>query len=188
MKHSKEKILPYLVPVLTGSVIAIVGAVLLFKPGTSLVGICYILGVAVLIKGLLKIIEGKRFGDTGALLSGAVTLVLSALLFLHPRFLLSIFPVITGLVILGYGIISFLLRSAESTVRKITAVLTAIAGLVVIIVPLKFAKAVTAVTGLALILLGILVIAVTFADKKEIQPPTVSEDGYTEVEFKDVDK
>lgn len=178
------------IPVITGAIIAVVGLILLIKPATSLVTVCYILGIAAAIKGIIKIIESKKSDNTTAMISGIATLVLAFVLFLHPKFLLSIFPVVIGLGVLGYGIFSLLSRKAKSLFSKIIPITAVIIGISLIIVPFKFAKAITAVTGLALLIIGILLILSEFVfnkytDKNNI--PKISDDGYKEVDFRDVE-
>ena len=59
MKLDKIQLSANITRVITGAIIAVVGLILLIKPGTSLVTVCYILGVAAAIKGVVKIIESK---------------------------------------------------------------------------------------------------------------------------------
>lgn len=190
MKLDKMQLSTNITRIITGAVIAIVGIILLIKPGTSLVTVCYILGVAAAIKGIVKIIDSKKSDDTGAMISGVATLVLSFVLFLHPQFLLSIFPVIIGVGILGYGIISLLWNKAKGFIPKIFSAVAVIVGIAVIVVPFKFAETITAVTGLALVIIGIIVIAAEFILKKYIDTtdiPVLPDDGYKEVDFRDVE-
>ena len=190
MKLEKIQLSANITRIITGAVIAIVGLILLLKPGTSLVTVCYILGVASAIKGVVKIIESKKSNNTGAMASGVATLVLAFVLFLHPEFLLSIFPVIIGIGILGYGIISLLSHKAKGIVPKIIPAVAVIVGIAVIVVPFKFAETITAVTGLALVIIGILLAISDFIFKKYIDTtdiPKIPDDGYKEVEFRDVE-
>ena len=190
MKLEKIQLSANITRIITGAVIAIVGLILLLKPGTSLVTVCYILGVASAIKGVVKIIESKKSNNTGAMVSGVATLVLAFVLFLHPQFLLSIFPVIIGIGILGYGIISLLSHKAKGIVPKIIPAVSVIVGIAVIVVPFKFAETITAVTGLALVIIGILLAISDFIFKKYIDTtdiPKIPDDGYKEVEFRDVE-
>ena len=60
MKLEKIQLSANITRIITGAVTAIVGLILLLKPGTSLVTVCYILGVAAAIKGIVKIIESKK--------------------------------------------------------------------------------------------------------------------------------
>ena len=191
MKLDKIQLSANITRIITGAVIAIVGLILLLKPGTSLVTVCYILGVASAIKGVVKIIESKKSNNTGAMVSGVATLVLAFVLFLHPEFLLSIFPVIIGIGILGYGIISLLSHKAKGIVPKIIPAVSVIVGIAVIVVPFKFAETITAVTGLALVIIGILLAISDFIFKKYIDTtdiPKIPDDGYKEVEFRDVEE
>lgn len=190
MKISKTQISDYAIRIITGLLISTVGIIMLIKPETSLVTACYILGVAAAVKGVFKIIEGKRIDSTGTVVLGIATLVLSCLLFSHPQFLLSVFPVVTGLVTAGYGIFSLLIRKNSTVGRKITDIILIAVGLTIVIIPFKFAKIVTAVTGLALIIIGILSVISDFLAKKTFEKAerySLPDDGYTEVEFKDVD-
>ena len=191
MKLEKIQLSANITRIITGAVIAIVGLILLLKPGTSLVTVCYILGVASAIKGVVKIIESKKSNNTGAMVSGVATLVLAFVLFLHPQFLLSIFPVIIGIGILGYGIISLLSHKAKGIIPKIIPVVTVIIGISVIVVPFKFAQTITAVTGLALVIIGIIIAISEFIFKKYLKTtdiPELPDDGYKEVEFRDVEE
>lgn len=190
MKLDKIQLSANITRIITGAVIAIVGLILLLKPGTSLVTVCYILGVAAAIKGVVKIIESKKSDNTGAMVSGVATLVLAFVLFLHPQFLLSIFPVIIGIGFLGYGIISLLSHKAKGIVPKIIPAVAVIVGIAVIVVPFKFAETITAVTGLALVIIGILLAISDFIFKKYIDTTDIlkiPDDGYKEVEFRDVE-
>ncbi len=190
MKLDKIQLSANITRIITGAVIAIVGLILLLKPGTSLVTVCYILGVAAAIKGVVKIIESKKSDNTGAMVSGVATLVLAFVLFLHPEFLLSIFPVIIGIGILGYGIISLLSHKEKGIIPKIIPAVAVIVGIAVIVVPFKFAETITAVTGLALVIIGILLAISDFIFKKYIDTtdiPKIPDDGYKEVEFRDVE-
>ena len=191
MKLDKIQLSANITRIITGAVIAIVGLILLLKPGTSLVTVCYILGVAAAIKGVVKIIDSKKSDNTGAMVSGVATLVLAFVLFLHPEFLLSIFPVIIGIGILGYGIISLLSHKAKGIIPKIIPAVSVIVGIAVIVVPFKFAETITAVTGLALVVIGILLAVSDFIFKKYIDTadiPKIPDDGYKEVEFRDVEE
>ena len=124
------------------------------------------------------------------MVSGVATLVLAFVLFLHPQFLLSIFPVIIGIGILTYGIISLLSHKAKGIIPKIIPAVAVIVGIAVIVVPFKFAETITAVTGLALVIIGILLAISDFIFKKYIDTTDIlkiPDDGYKEVEFRDVE-
>lgn len=184
MKINKLKLSSNFVRIITGAVILITGLILLIKPETSLVTVCYIFGVIAAIKGIVKIAECKRNDNNKAMFPGIVLLVIAFLLLLHPKFLISLFPVMIGLSVLGYGIYSLL--SNKTLLSKILGVITILAGVGVIVVPLKFASAITAVIGFALVLTGILLIIAEFLIKRKINSPYLT-DTYTEVDFTDVD-
>ncbi len=85
-----------------------------------------------------------------------------------------------------YGISSLIGRG--SLISKIFSVISIIIGVAIIGAPFKLAEAVTAITGAALIITGILAITKYSSIKnirKALQP---KDDGYKEVEFTDVDE
>lgn len=186
MKINKLKFPFSIAKTITGAVIILVGLTLLINPGTSLVNVCYIFGITALLKGIIKIIQSKKTDNTKNIFSGIGTLIIAFLFLLHPKFLLSVFPVFIGLCILGYGIFSLL--SNITILSRIISVVAIIAGISIIVVPFKFASAVTAVVGLGLVLTGIILIVTEFLNKKHLNAPVLTDsDGYTEVDFTDVD-
>ncbi len=131
-----------------------------------------------------KQVEEEKLTD---LISAVFTLIGALILILHPERLLSIIPVIIGLVILIYGI-SSLVGKSFSLISKTIAVFTIIVGAGIIGAPFKFAEAVTSITGVALIVVGVLAIS-KYKSIKDIRKALTSEsDGYKEVEFTDVDE
>lgn len=167
----------------------LLGLILVILPGSSLTTVCTILGIGVALKGGLKLfkylkakqIEAENNND---LVSATVTLIGAFILISHPRRLLSIIPMLIGIGILVYGITSFF--KARSLFSKITAVITAIIGLGIIGAPFAFAEAVTSILGVALIIVGIIMIIKT-KDTITLKIEGKDDDGYTEVEFKDVE-
>lgn len=142
----------------TNLIIALSGLILLIFPETSLVTVCIILGVTMLIKGISKIMSG-------ATVSGVFSVVLAIILFLHPKILLSFFPFIIGLIILGYAIFS--LKSKKKLIAKISSILMIIGGIAIIIAPFKFATAVTSIAGTVLLVLGLVLIISQITSKQQ---------------------
>ena len=177
-------------PFIIGVTLIIIGAIILLFPGTSLKTVCSVLGVVVAIRGAMKLfkyikeknVETEKLSD---LISGVLILLGALLLILHPEKLLSVIPVLIGIGVLIYGISSFFGKSS-SLFSKISAVITIIIGAGIIGSPFKLAEAVTIVIGIAMIILGILSI-IKNAQIKKVQNLLNPSDGYTEVEFTDVD-
>ncbi len=198
MKKLLNKIPFPVLPVLFGTVIALLGLVLMIAPNTSLNTVCFAGGIVVLFKAsgkLIDYIKGLK-SDTPRstdLVSFVVTVCVGIVLMVHPKPLLSIFPVIVGICTLIYGIVSFFTKGRGSLLGKITSVITIILAIVVINSPMILAEAATTVSGIALFVIGVFMVASKFyAQKKlkewDIEINTAPDDGYKEVEFRDVDE
>ncbi len=184
IKNSKYQIL-------FGIAFIIFGAVILFSPGTTLKTVCFVLGIAVGIKGITSLVIYTKARNKGeekitTLLSGILTLAGAFILMWHPQKLLSIIPIIIGIGVLAYGI-STLLSKKGGLISRIISIITIIVGAGIVGSPFKLAEAVTSVIGFALIVIGILIIATEISLNKYIKLPE-SNDGYQEVEFTDVDE
>ncbi len=176
---------------LFGAASVIFGLVILLLPGATLKTACFILGIGVAIKGVASLtayIKAKNNGEERifTLISGVLTLAGAFILMWHPQRLLSIIPVIIGFGVLVYGI-SSVLSKKSGIVSKIISVITIIIGVAIITSPFKLAEAVTSIMGLALIVIGILIIATEISFTQKIRFPE-DENGYKEIEFTDVDE
>ncbi len=196
MKDLLKKIPFPLLPVLFGCAVALLGLVLMIAPETSLNTVCFAGGIVVLLKAAGKLpdcVKGLKNGTprTTDLVSFVATVCVGIVLMVHPKPLLSVFPVIVGICTLIYGIVSFFTKGRGSLWGKIVAVITIILAIVVINSPMVLAEAATSISGIALFVIGVfMVISKFYAQKKlkewdiEINP----DDGYKEVEFTDVDE
>lgn len=198
MKKLLNKIPFPVLPVLFGAIIAILGLVLMIAPETSLNTVCFAGGIVVIVKALSKLfdyIKGLK-SDTPRstdLVSFVVTVCVGIVLMVHPKPLISIFPVIVGICTLIYGIVSFFTKGRGSLLGKITSVITIILAIVVINSPMVLAEAATSISGIALFVIGVFMVASKFyAQKKlkewDIEINTDPDDGYKEVEFRDVEE
>lgn len=178
-------------PFVLGIALIVIGTIILLLPGASLKTVCFILGLAVAVKGaskLFKYIKEKNTENENLydLISGVLILLGALVLILHPQKLLSVIPVLIGIGVLIYGISSFFDKSS-SLIPKISAVITIIIGAGIIGSPFAFAQAVTSIIGIALIILGVLSIIKQNRINK-LQNLLNPSDGYTEVDFTDVDE
>ncbi len=167
----------------------LLGLTLVILPGSSLTTVCTILGIGVALKGGLKLykyLKAKHIeAENNSDLVSAIIILLSAfVLITHPRKLLSVIPMLIGIGVLVYGITSFF--KARSIFSKVTSVIISIVGFGIIGSPFAFAEAVTSVLGVALIIVGVIVMLKT-KNTITLQINGKDDDGYTEVEFTDVD-
>ena len=169
--------------------LAVLGLILLILPGSALTTVCTILGVGVAVKGAIKLIgylKAKQINaeNSADLISAIVVLLGAFVLISHPRKLLSIIPMLIGIGIIVYGASSFF--KANTLFSKITSAVIFIVGIGIVGSPFAFAEAVTSILGLALIIVGVITVIKsknTVTLKIEDKP----DDGYTEVDFRDID-
>lgn len=169
---------------------AVLGLILLILPGSSLTTVCFILGIGVGVKGALKLIAYLKAKQIGAennadLIFAVVILIAAFVLIAHPKKLISIIPILIGVGIIVYALTSFFKSSTIPS--KITSAVIFIIGIGIVGSPFAFAEAVTSVLGIALIIIGIIT-AVKSKNAITLKIEGRPDDGYTEVDFKDVDE
>lgn len=174
----------------------IVGLVLLVLPGITIKTVCLVLGIITLTKGIIKLIgyikkSEANQGKTRELIGVIVTFAIAFVLVIHPERLLSIIPVLLGFGLFVYGIIN-ILKANKTTLQTITSAIMMVTGLTIVAAPFAFAEALTAILGIALIILGVILIINNnkiIRLKSDIETELrTDENGYTEIDFKDVDE
>lgn len=178
-------------PFILGGAFILVGILILLFPATSLKTVSRAIGILIAINGTTKLCKyikenndnNGRFGD---LVSAVFSLLGALFLMLRPQKFVSIIPVLIGVGIVIYGVFS-LLSKKTSIFSKICSALTIAAGIAIIGSPFAFAQAVTSVIGIALIILGVLSITKQKRINK-LQNLLNPSDGYTEVDFTDINE
>lgn len=170
--------------------LALLGLILLVLPGSSLTTVCLILGIGVAVKGAIKLISYLKAKQIEAennadLISAIVILIGAFILIAHPRKLLSIIPMLIGIGIIIYGASSFF--KGGSLFSKITSAVIFFVGIGIVGSPFAFAEAVTSILGVALIIVGVIT-AIKSKDAITLKIEDKPDDGYTEVEFTDVEE
>ena len=191
MKISKISLTPKNKKVITGTVVALIGLFILLYPGSSLITLCTIGGVGVLLLSIgifIKYFSKKNNRKQPLyMVTGVLTLILGFILLLHPEFLISVFPFIIGAAIVSYGISAFISRKGKSIFSKIFAVIIVFFGASLMFNPFKGATTITSIIGFGLVLWGIITIILQFLTKKPLTiKGDVDENGYKEVDFRDV--
>ncbi len=187
--------LPFAVTTMLLSVIVIiVGIILMVMPETSLKLICLIVGIAIGTKGLVKLVKYIRDSRddksrTSDLILASLILSLAIILMIHPKPILSVFPIIVGIGILIYGIITLVSKGRNGTFLKVSSIVAIVLGVIVINSPMLLAEFTTYIVGASLVAIGIFAIVTEIKIKRALNkislPPA---DDYTEVEFKDVEE
>ena len=192
MKKLKKKLPDNIFNVIIGGIFAIVGLFVLLFPDTSLMTVCYVLGTACLIGGVIRTVryvKDKKESTPNIIdiISGIVLLAVAFMLLLHPKFLMSVLPFIIGVSIVIYGVSSFF-TGRGGLFSKIFAVIIGIYGISLIINPFKGATTITSMVGFGLLIFGIVKIVseIVINKNKPQLPEDIDGDGYIEVDFKDV--
>lgn len=192
MKKLKRKLPDNIFNVIVGGVLAIVGLFVLLFPSKSLMTVCYVLGTACLIGGIIRTVryvKDKKESTPNIIdiISGIVLLSVAFMLLLHPKFLMSVLPFIIGISVVVYGISSFF-TGRGGLFSKIFAGITAIYGVSLVLNPFKGATSITSMVGFGLFIFGIVKIVseIVLKKRKPQLPEDIDGDGYIEVDFKDI--
>ena len=191
IKKLKNKLTDRGMGLAVGALLAVMGVALLLFPGESLTTACAVLGAGVLVLSVIRFV--KYFNDkkinketSKTLFSGILFLIIAFVLLMHPKFLISVFPFLIGLGVVCYGIASFF--GKPGLFGKIFAVITVIMGVSLIINPFHGATKITSMVGFVIAVVGVAKVISEIMNKdKPLLSDGTDEDGYREVEFKDVD-
>ena len=178
--------------IIIGGVMAVVGLFVLLFPNTSLMTVCYVLGTATLIGGIIRTVryvKNKKESTPNIidLISGIVLLAVAFMLLLHPKFLMSVLPFIIGIAVVVYGVSTFF-SGKGGLFSKIFAGIIAIYGVSLVLNPFKGATSITSMVGFGLLVFGIVkIVSEILINKNKPQlPEDIDGDGYIEVDFKDI--
>ena len=192
MKKLRKKIPDNIFNVIIGGIFAIIGLFVLLFPDTSLMTVCYVLGGATLIGGIIRTVryvKAKKESTPNIidLISGIVLLAVAFMLLLHPKFLMSVLPFIMGISIVIYGVSSFF-TGKGGLFSKIFAVIIGLYGISLILNPFKGATSITSMVGFGLLVFGIVKIVseIVINKNKPQLPEDIDGDGYIEVDYTDV--
>lgn len=153
--------------VASGVVLIIAGLILLFFPETTTKTIAYMAAATILLMGLTQLVGYFRSNPADGRYSGGIVLgiffiVAACILFFKAEAVISIIPIILGVIILLSGVVKFqqsidLARmkvSKWSTVLA-TAILNVVLGLVVIFNPFSTVTTLLQLVGIGLIYSGL---------------------------------
>ena len=192
MKKLRKKLPDNIFNVIIGGVFAIVGLFVLLFLDTSLMTVCYILGTACLIGGIIRTVRYVKDKKESApniidIISGIVLLAVSFMLLLHPKFLMSVLPFIIGISVVVYAVSTFF-SGKGGLFSKIFAGIIAIYGISLVLNPFKGVTSITSMVGFGLLVFGIvkIVAEIVFNKNKPQLPEDIDGDGYIEVDYTDV--
>lgn len=179
---------------IVSAALCVLGVLLMVFPGISARALCYILGGILTVYGIIKMVgyfsrDLYRLAFQYDLASGSLITALGVIMLLLPDGVISVTHTVIGILILADGLfkIQIAIDARRFGVGKwwlitIFAILTGIAGLLLILHPFAGAEAAVILLGAALLAEGILSFSVALCAVKIIrhQQPDVIEISYTE--------
>ena len=143
----------------------ILGFLLLIKPGTALVTVVHILAIVAAVMGIVSLVsyfKDKYSAGNGGVIKGVVYLLIAAFLYFGAGFIISIVPIIFGILIVISGIVKLQealdmmkYRASGSITVLIISILSLVLGVLILINPFGTAELLFRIIGIALIYNGV---------------------------------
>ena len=142
--------------------LAILGFVMIFSPGTTLDVMCEILAAIVTIEGISLIVMAIKKSNTylpfEPLVLGVISIIIGIILFIHPSYLETIAGIIVGIWIIVESVydvsISLKLKETDAPwgLTLCLAIVSLIAGIILLVNPQLSAEALLIWAGIILII------------------------------------
>lgn len=147
------------------AIMLVVGIIFLVYPGGTLITATRILGIALLLMGAVGIVLPllrKEDMSTPDVIVSAVEAIAGIIVLASPHFVISLYPVIVGIIIALYGLSDVMTALHMKQVdigswktALILAVITVVLGVVVLVNPFKTMSVLVRIVGIVLIYKGI---------------------------------
>lgn len=156
-----------LAPLLRALILVIVGVILVLYSGDALTTILRIIGIGLLLVGVIGVAgyflgKDKNIRSFWRMLVAAVETIIGIVILASPKFVLSLYPIVVGVLIILNGLSNLLsahgMKQREDRswkVMLILALITIILGIIVICNPFATVSALTSVIGAILVYDGI---------------------------------
>ena len=169
----------YRTSIIFSSLLILIGMFLLIKPETTLHAISYFMGVALIIWGLVPIIQFFSNKETMQYLEfsfiiGVFALIFGIIIMIKPNIIGSIIPLLIGIWMVINGVTKLyysltLNKLSSATVSIILSIIILICGLVLIFNPFKGAIILTKIIGISVIIYSILDLVECYTLKKTMK-------------------
>lgn len=146
-------------------IIIAVGVFLLIRPGETLTTAVRLFGIALLVLGAMGVVSQLIKRDDRSVISliiSVVEAVIGIIIIASPAFVVSLFPIIVGIIIALYGLSDLLaalnMKKADIGSWKIAlilSVITIILGIVLFVNPFKTMSTLVRIIGVVLVYKGI---------------------------------
>ena len=180
------------------AVIAVIGLVLIIFPEISMLAICYFLGIAAIVFGIVKITGYFSSDPYGLafqfdLAFGIIAIVLGAVVVIHPGNIIALVPIIMGIYFMTDGImkIQTAVDAKRFGIRRwwlilISAIAIGIMGLLLLVNPFEGAVTLTVLLGITLLADGIANICIAAYTVKAIKKEATTDNKiYIEIDRED---
>ena len=164
--------------VFDGILLVALGLVFLLLPEASLTVLCVILGVALIVMGMLKLIffaaTAKALRRPVKVIIGVIQMVLGFALIIKPDVFINLFQIVVGVVLIYGSLLLFINAYRLRKIRGTFFVLSIIFGLIILALgaiivanPIAFAGFMMQLQGVALIIEGVGLIVAMHTIKRE---------------------
>lgn len=161
------------VSILTSIVILVIGIFLFIQPDTVIRMISIVLGILFLIPGITSLIDYFKENNSGSLVIGIITIMISLILIIKTDLVASILPFILGIyfVINGISRLQYALQLKKQgynsfTTSLVFSILIMLCGILFILNPFEGALALTKMIGTFMIIYAVLDISNTVVIKR----------------------
>ncbi|MBP3461340.1 MAG: DUF308 domain-containing protein [Bacilli bacterium] len=169
----------YRTSIIFSSLLILIGMFLLIKPETTLHAISYFMGVALIIWGLVPIIqffsnkETKQYLEFSFII-GVFALIFGIIIMIKPNIIGSIIPLLIGIWMVINGVTKLyysltLNKLSSATASIILSIIILVCGLVLIFNPFKGAIILTKIIGISVIIYSILDLVECYTLKKTMK-------------------
>lgn len=150
MHHSFD-IRPWLKPVLT----IVLGAILIFKPAALTSTIAWCVGLIIALVGAWRLVQyfSQKSRELWTLLGGVILLVLGLSVLKNPIIVEKRIGQVVGILLILQAVRSFL--DAVTSREKTTAIVTGVAGIAVMLMPLIIPRIAVVACGVVMLIVGI---------------------------------
>lgn len=170
----------------TGILALILGILIFVRPGAAIIVTAIFFGAYLLVTGVAQIVlafsvRSSAGGRILLLIGGAAALVLAVLCFINLSNSVDLLAIWIGIGFIFRGVATTMTAISDRTMpgrvwEIIVGVVSIIAGIIMFVAPLEGLVALTQVTGILLVVLGVFEIVTAFGIRKESKavPPTAA--------------
>ena len=163
-----------------GVLIVALGLLVVMAPQASLAFLCLVLGIDLVVMGVMKLVfyAANPYGirSSANIFVGLAQVALGIWIVCKPDSFVNVFQILTGIVLIYVALLlfcrAFALRGFRGNFFWISlgsGIVSAVLGVVVLLNPMASASAMMVLSGIALMVAGVAIIAVLVSMKREVK-------------------